>query len=311
MTDPLAEVVSLLQPGAGYFKVVAAAGRWRLRRTEYDQPFYGVVLEGTLHLAVDGHSPVVLREGDFVLIPAALDFTMTSFEPPPEDVRSVPEALGNGEYRLGSADEPVNLRSLVGHCEFSSPDASLLVSLLPQFLHVRNQRRLTTLVELVGEESRARLPARDIVIARLLEVLFIEALRSLPVTNALPGLVRGLADERLAVALRRMHEDPARAWTVPQLASEATLSRSAFFERFQRAVGVAPMEYLLTWRMALAKDLLKRTKSSVSEIATRVGYSSASTFSVAFTRHTGVPPSRYVAPVTERAGMDEFPAETF
>ncbi|MEX1827363.1 AraC family transcriptional regulator [Luteibacter sp. CQ10] len=310
MTDPLAEVVSLLQPGAGYFKMVAAAGRWRLRRTEYGQPFYGVVLEGRLHLAVDGHPPVVLEEGDFVLIPAALDFTMTSFEPPLDDSHSVPEALGNSEFRLGSPDDAVDMRSLVGHCVFASPDASLLVSLLPQFLHVRNQRRLTTLVQLVGEESRARLPARDIVIARLLEVLFIEALRSLPATDALPGLVRGLADERLAAALRRMHEDPARGWTVPQLASEAALSRSAFFERFQRAVGVAPMEYLLTWRMALAKDLLKRTNASVSDIALRVGYSSASTFSVAFTRHTGVPPSRYVAPVTDGAGVDERPAET-
>jgi AraC-like DNA-binding protein len=71
------------------------------------------------------------------------------------------------------------------------------------------------------------------------------------------------------------------------------LSRSAFFERFRRAVGVAPMEYLLGWRMALAKKMLRSKETGVSEVAERVGYSSASTFSVAFTRYVGLPPMRY------------------
>ena len=74
---------------------------------------------------------------------------------------------------------------------------------------------------------------------------------------------------------------------------EAALSRSTFFERFSRAVGVAPMEYLLTWRMALAENLLRRNEGRIAEIAGRVGCSSASTFSVAFTRHVGRPPAQY------------------
>ncbi|MCM3012111.1 AraC family transcriptional regulator, partial [Bacillus subtilis] len=112
-------------------------------------------------------------------------------------------------------------------------------------------------------------------------------------THASPGLVRGLADSRLAAALRRMHERPAHPWTIVELAKEAALSRSTFFERFSRAVGVAQMEYLLTWRMALAKDLLRRNEGRIAEIAARVGYRSASTFSVAFTRHVGRPPAHY------------------
>jgi AraC-like DNA-binding protein len=90
-----------------------------------------------------------------------------------------------------------------------------------------------------------------------------------------------------------MHESPTRPWTVAQLAKEAALSRSTFFERFSRAVGVAPMEYLLAWRMALAKNLLRRKEANVAQVAERVGYSSGSTFSVAFTRHVGLPPTRY------------------
>jgi transcriptional regulator GlxA family with amidase domain len=165
---------------------------------------------------------------------------------------------------------------------------------LPQWVRVRGERRLSTLVQLVGEESRADRPAREIVMARLLEVLLIEALRSAAAgTAASPGLVRALADPKLVLALRRMHEHPADPWTVAQLAREATLSRSAFFERFSRAVGVAPMAYLLAWRMALAKQMLRQRERAMSEIAERVGYSSVSTFGVAFTRHVGMPPGRY------------------
>lgn len=185
------------------------------------------------------------------------------------------------------------MRMVAGHCSFGSPDASLLLSLLPQLVHVRGEQRLATLVQLVREETREQRPAREVVLSRLLEVLLIEALRSAPQTHTSPGLVRGLSDGRLAAAIRAMHEYPKRAWTVAELAKEAALSRSTFFERFSRTVGVAPMEYLLAWRMALAKDLLRRNEGRIAEIAQRVGYSSASTFSVAFTRHVGRPPTQY------------------
>ena len=295
MIDPLSEVVLLLGPFAPFSKVVSAAGRWLVHRSEYGQPFYCVLLEGSCRLAVDGAEPLALAPGDFVLIPSADTFTMSSLEPPVS--AEPPVALDDGEFRLGTQNGAPEMRSVIGYCEFGSPDAALLVSLLPRLLHVRGQKRLTTLVQLVGEESRSQRPARDVVLARLLEVLLIEALRCSAGTPASSGLVRGMADERLAAAIRHMHEHPAQPWTVAQLANIAALSRSAFFERFNRAVGVAPMEYLLAWRMALAKKMLGQNQSAIAEIAERVGYSSASTFSVAFTRHVGMPPARYVRTV--------------
>jgi len=294
MIDPLAEVVTMLQPAARFSKVVVGAGRWRVHREESGQPFYCVVIDGSCRLTVQEHETIALHAGDFVLIPAAQDFTVTSCEPPTaEDVDSPPVPLPDGEFRLGSATAPLDVRLLVGHCRFGSPDAGLLVSLLPRRVHVRDDERLTTLVRLVADESRARRPARDVVLAHLLEVLFIEALRSGAGTAASPGLLRGLADARLADAIRQMHGNPARPWTVAQLAKAAALSRSAFFERFSRTVGVAPMAYLLAWRMALARRLLRRREGALAEVAERVGYSSASTFSVAFTRHVGQSPMRY------------------
>lgn len=303
MVDPLAEIVTLLQPRARYSKVVAAAGSWRVRRSDLGQPFYCVLLDGACRLAVDGRAPLLLERGDFVLVPEVHDFTMSSLAPLPSDEPdTVPVALPDGTFRSGDPGVPADVQLLVGHCAFGSPDAALLVSLLPRVVHVREASsgsRLAALVRLVVDESRARRPARDVILAHLLEVLLIEALRSTADTSAeksadsSPGLLRGLADERLAAAIRRMHEHPAQAWTVAQLAREAALSRSAFFARFSRAVGMAPMEYLLAWRMALGKDLLRRKEGGVADIAQRVGYGSASAFSVAFTRHVGMSPTRY------------------
>jgi len=295
MTDPLAEVVSLLKPGVRVTKVVAGAGRWDVRRAETGQPTYCIVLDGRCRLAIEGSPELVLEPGDFVLIPATWHFVMSSMEAPqPHEADLPPVAQGPGEFRLGAQDGAPDVRFIIGHCVFDSPDAALLVSLLPRFVHVRGEARLATLAQLVGDESRHQRPAREVVMARLLEVLLIEALRSTSDSATPPGLVRALADARLAQALRRMHEAPARAWTMVELAQEAALSRSAFFERFSRAVGRAPMEYLLAWRMALATDLLRRGANSIAEVAQQVGYSSASTFSVAFARHVGVPPARYV-----------------
>jgi AraC-like DNA-binding protein len=304
MIDPLAEVVTLLQPGARFSKLVLGASPWRVSRSDAGQPLYCVILEGACRMAIDGYEPIELVSGDFVLIPAAYGVAMSSLVPPPPGVQTLePIALGNNEFRIGEPDSPVDSRMMVGHCSFGSPDASLLVSLLPQLVHVRGEERLATLVQLVRDESREQRPAREVVLSRLLEVLLIEALRSTAETTASPGLVRGLSDCRLATAIRAMHEHPTRAWTVAELAKKAALSRSTFFERFNRAVGVAPMEYLLTWRMALAKDLLRRNEGRVAEVAQRVGYSSASTFSVAFTRHVGRPPSQYAR--EEQAATDD------
>jgi AraC-like DNA-binding protein len=292
MTDPLAEVVTLLQPGALFSKLASGAGRWSVRRSEAGRPFYCAVLEGTGRLAVDGQPPLLLDAGDFVLIPAAFDFVVSSREPPTGDRKS-PHIVRDGEARHGRLTGPADVRMIIGYCTFASPDASLLVSLLPRLVHVRGVARLSALVQLVADESRAQRPARTIVLARLLEVLLIEALRSAPTASMQPGLVHGLADDQLAAAIRSMHAHPARPWTVAQLAKSAALSRSAFFDRFTRTVGVAPMTYVLRWRMALAKDLMLRAPISVGEIARQVGYSSASTFSAAFTRHVGEPPTRW------------------
>ena len=186
----------------------------------------------------------------------------------------------------------------VGICSFAAPDAALLVSLLPTMVVARGEPRLATLMQLVGDETRQARPGRALVLERLLEVLLIEAFRCGTDTTSVPSVARGLSDLRLVVALRAMHARPSYGWTVAELAAEAAMSRSVFFARFSRTVGLPPMEYLLSWRMALAKRLLLTQELAIEHVAARVGYGSASTFSTAFTRHVGMPPIRYARTAT-------------
>ena len=291
--DPLAEIVTLLQPSASFSKLVEYAGRWRIRRDVEGKPVYFAVLEGECRVIAANQPPIVVRAGDFVLSPSTNDQTIESVDAPPHGIDMLPVELGEGRFRVGRPDTPVNLRMQVGLCSFASPDAALLVSLLPAMVVVRDEPRLATLMHLVGDETRRSRPGRELVLERLLEVLLIEALRSGADASSVPSLARGLSDERVATALRAMHSKPALCWKVSDLAAEAAMSRSAFFVRFSRLVGLPPMEYLLAWRMALAKRLLRSREFAIPQVADRVGYGSASTFSTAFARYVGMPPARY------------------
>jgi AraC-like DNA-binding protein len=294
MNDPLSDVIALLRPRTVFSKSISGAGRWGVRYADFGEPSFCAVLEGSCRLAVDAQEPVTLAAGDFVLLPATPGFVLSGFEAVrPERIDPKLAPAPTGEVRHGTRGGRPDVRLLGGYFVFDSPDAALLVSLLPALVHVRGTERLSVLVRLIAEETLARWAGRELVLARLVEVMLIEALRSTAGESAPRGLLRGLSDPRIAVAMRQMHGNPARPWTMEQLAKKAALSRSAFFERFTRAVGMPPMEYLLAWRMAVAKDLLRNEGVGLSEVAERVGYGSASTFSTAFSRHVGQPPGRY------------------
>lgn len=289
--DPISEIVTLLNPTARLFKQIEGAGQWHMQRRGPGEPFYCVVLEGQCQMRLNGAEPLTLQAGDFLLAPAAHELVNQSMG---ETVAlSDPVQIGENHYRLGRRDGPAQMTALIGHCGFASPDAQLLVPLLPQQIHIPGQARLATLVQLIGDETRTQRPAREVVLTRLLEVMLIEALRGAAGPSVHPGLARALADERVAPALHAIHARPAQPWTVQTLAQVAALSRSAFFARFSNLVGMAPMRYVLVWRMALAKRMLREQNPGIEQVAQHVGYRSASTFSVAFTRHVGMAPAYY------------------
>lgn len=297
-SDPLAAVIRVLRPQTVLSKVIAGAGRWAVRYEAHEEPGFCLMLEGTCTIDVDGVGVLDLEAGDFLLLPATPGFTMGS------DLSVKPtrgSATHTGELRHGTKTGPPSMRQLGGYFRFDRANAPLLRRLLPSSVVVRRDDpsagRIHRLVELIAEETSGRRPGRDLILARLVEVLLVEVLRFRPdpgrTAQKERGLLAGLDDPALARALRRIHEDVAHPWTVATLARAAGMSRAVFAERFHRMVGMPPMQYLLEWRIAIAKDALRRERARLAEIAEKVGYQSASAFSTAFTRHEGIAPSAF------------------
>ena len=299
--EPLADVITLLRPRAVETKVIHGAGRWAVRRSMAYAGF-GLVLAGECWLSVDGYETVRLATGDFVLVPAGRTFTIASdvaCEVVSLDAQEAP-ACQAGQVRYGDPDLEPDFKQLGGYFQLNTVNCSLLAVLLPTVIHIQASDlaagRLRRTIDSIVEEALADRPGRDLVVDRLIEVLLVEALRfGSEGVDAIgqPGLLAGLADPLLARALRRLHGDVAHAWSVEELAREAGLSRSVFSERFSQKVGVPPMQYLMEWRMALAKAMLQRDAPPLEAVAAAIGYQSASAFSTAFRREVGSPPSHF------------------
>ncbi|HEY8945278.1 MAG TPA: cupin domain-containing protein, partial [Polyangiaceae bacterium] len=159
-----------------FAKRISGAGRWGVRYASFGQPSFCAVLEGSCRLAVDGHAPLTLEAGDFLLLPATPGFVLSGFEPvKPELIDPKVSTSGQGEVRHGSRGGQPDVRLLGGYFVFHSPDAQLFVPLLPGLIRVRGVERLSMLVRLVGEEAREKRSGRELVLTRLIEVLLIEA----------------------------------------------------------------------------------------------------------------------------------------
>lgn len=298
--EPLSAIISLLRPRVVHPKLITGSGRWGVRYPKVEVAGYGLVLSGGCHLIRQGMPPAILAAGDFVLMPPSPGFVMAS-DPDVEPVMvDAGTADGLTEVRHGDQEGTAEFEMLGGYFLFDPANISLLAELLPDLVHVRGAdvtaKRLAAMIDLATEEALARRPGRDLILERLVEVMLVEALRhsgesAHPVGR--PNLLRGLADPNLSRALRCFHADLQRHWTVGELAREAGLSRSAFSERFAAAVGLPPMAYLIQWRMAVAKDLLRRGGMPLEELAFAIGYESASAFSTAFRKNVGRPPSQF------------------
>lgn len=132
---------------------------------------------------------------------------------------------------------------------------------------------------------------------RLAELMFVEVVRryleALPAQQ--PGWLSGLRDPPIGRVLSLLHERPAQAWTLEDLAREAGMSRSVLADRFMQIVGLPPMHYLAQWRMQVAARLLADGSTKVSAVALEVGYASEAAFSRAFKKMTGVAPAKWRA----------------
>jgi AraC-like DNA-binding protein len=146
-----------------------------------------------------------------------------------------------------------------------------------------------------ARENAAHRPGSQEIVARLSELLFVEAVRKYieQLPSAAAGWLAALRDPSLARALSALHARPAQPWTAEALAKEAFLSRSAFAERFTSTVGLPPMSYLTQWRMLLAGQRLRESSETIAQVAAAVGYESEFAFSRAFSREMGIAPGAW------------------
>jgi AraC-like DNA-binding protein len=140
-------------------------------------------------------------------------------------------------------------------------------------------------------------PGQQALLDSLLDVILVQALREQLAADldAAPAWFRAMTDPEVGAALRAIHADPQRPWTVAGLAAEVSLSRATFARRFTRLLGVAPLAYVTDWRMALAREQLRAGDTGLAAVARSLGYASEFSFAAAFKRHHGVAPGRWRA----------------
>jgi transcriptional regulator GlxA family with amidase domain len=182
----------------------------------------------------------------------------------------------------------------------ASASGNPLIATLPPMLKLNVEQGgasewIRSTFQYAAEEIAAGRPGSETVLAKLSELLFVEAVRryaeSLPPGQT--GWLAGLREPFVARALTLLHRDIARRWTVDDLGREVGLSRSALADRFIRLIGVPPMHYLANWRMQVATQKLRDTNASLAQIAELVGYESEAAFSRAFKKAFGAAPATW------------------
>lgn len=313
-TDTLSDLLRAVRLNGAVFFDVQASAPWvaEAPRAAEVAPYvlpgaahvieYHFVVAGSIYAGVLDEAPVPLSTGDLIIFPHGDAHVVSSTpglraKPDPESYRlpegrSLPIAI-----QLDGGGDASTL--MCGFLGYDSGQYNPLLRTLPRTLVLRRQelaeRPVAALVAVAVAESRARRSGGECVLSRLSELLFVEALRiyveKLP--SEASGWLAGLRDPHVGRALSSLHDRPAHAWNIDDLAHEAGLSRSLLAERFAHFVGVPPMQYLAQWRMQLAAERLRTSTDSMAEIAARVGYGSESAFSRAFKRLVGVAPASF------------------
>jgi AraC-like DNA-binding protein len=264
--------------------------------------FFHFLTEGRCKVRlVDGGEVLDVGTGDLILIPQDEKHLLGSDLQlaPPEPVRL--ERTDDACFvQLRHGGGGAVARFVCGYLACSRSLCRPLLEALPRVLRIPigdgpASTLLRELLQLGVRESLASRPGAGSMLAKLSELMFVEAMRSY-VENLPPegkGWLAGLRDAHTGRALALLHADPGRAWTVDELAHEVALSRSALAERFAALVGEPPIQYLMRWRLALAAQALRSGRDTIARVAERSGYDSESAFSRAFKREFGKPPATW------------------
>jgi len=296
--DPLSDVLSSLRPRS-YVSGGFALGRDLAIQFQRHQGIkcYAVV-SGPCWLSVEGiPDAVLLTAGDCIVLPRGLSFRLAA------DLSLTP--IDANAFRLmrksGGAvsnNEDGGPYVVGGHFSLDGNHAEYLLEALPHIIHIRKDADKATMrwsLERMREELQNPQPGASLIAQQLAYMMLVQALRLhlADVAGDRVGWLVALADEQLNAAITYMHKDPARRWTLQELAERVGMSRSIFASKFKETVGATPMEYLTRWRMLLAGDMLRNSNDAVSAIGLALGYESEGAFRKAFRGVMGCSPREY------------------
>ena len=272
---------------------------------------YHAVTGGDCWAGLVGEAPIRLARGDIVLFPQGDPHVVSSapgMRADPGVARYYEAETDQLPFRVAYDGANVLSPPPAGHtglttivCGFLGCDVTPfnpLIATLPRMLHLRGDAGGSWIAQFLHQavaESSARRPGGEAMLARMSEMLFVDAVRRY--VDALPPegtrWLAGLRDRFVGRALALLHEKPAESWTLDELGRQVGLSRSALHERFVQFVGQPPMQYLTQWRMQVGSNLLRSSNATVAAIALEVGYDSEAAFARAFKRVVGQPPAAW------------------
>jgi AraC-like DNA-binding protein len=280
------------------YKRLDCRAPWGLRVPRREHAFFYLLARGAARLDVEGEAPVALSTGDAVFLPNGTPHTI-------RDSATTEPALVRGGARKGDG-RPCRLGGdgaassiVTGFFDLGVGRDTALLGTLPRVVTLSAKDGaagpwVSATVALIVAESASPGPASTLVMQRLADVLFVQALRSLSShADCAKSPLAALSDLHVGRALGVMHAKVAEPWTVESLAAQAGLSRSGVAARFAALVGEPPLQYLTRWRMARAAELLRDTNESMADIAATVGYDSVPSFSKAYKRWQGVSPGAF------------------
>jgi AraC-like DNA-binding protein len=297
--DPFSDVLALISAKSVVSGTLAAGGSWGVRFPPSDRINFWGIARGCCWCATEGEEPFFLEAGDFMLRAAPRSTLLASdLKATPVDFQNLMASSVGNTFHHGKGDD---FLIVGGKVEFDIRLGAPLLATLPPTILIRHASTHATvlqwlLAQLVRERADA-MPGVAAASAQLAQLMFIQILRAHLDSDATlaPGWLRLLGSRRLAPAVRLLHQEPAKAWGLEELASACSMSRATFAVHFKADAGITPVAYLTQLRMRLAERTLREGNTSVSKVGYELGYSSESAFSNAFKRFAGEAPTRYRA----------------
>lgn len=271
---------------------------WTLRFPSGSAYFF-VVLEGELIVETANAPSVTAAAGDLVMLPRGVGHVLTdgSGYTSANAGELMDAQFTNERLSLRHGGNGARTRLIAGSFRFESTAVPWVVSGLPAIIHIEKSGGQTSgwlegLAHFMMMEAETVYPGSSVMISRLIDVLIIRVIRTWAQAKSPndTGWLGALADPRISRALKSIHDEPFRKWSVADLAHSVGMSRSSFADRFSLLVKEGPLSYQTRWRLTLAHGLLRQANARVGDVARQVGYDSEAAFSRAFKAQFGVPP---------------------